>query len=162
MSQLLRMFANLPGNHLARADLDTVESSMFIDLLPADAREFFLTYGGGVFRFPPLTMHILPDALNRSVNERFKDEYLSQTFPYYDKCILFADAELDHFSLGLDLNQVRRGWVFGYEDEGRGVSANSYYIFRSFTEWLEDTIATKTPTGVRVPAASVLGPVLRP
>jgi hypothetical protein len=163
MSPLLKQFSEIPENRLEEAEVDSVDARKFGRLLPEDAREFFATFSSGFFYVVPLKLHLMRFSLDRSVNDLYVDDYYTHTFPYYDKCILFAGAEGSHFSFGLDLNEERRGWVFGYEDEGLGVSERSYYIFTTFSDFLENAIASTRvkPSGVEILASSSLGPVLR-
>jgi len=163
MNRLLQRFYEVPVNRLEKAELDSVDSTRFGSVLPGDAREFFATFSGGVFIVTPLELRIIHHALERSVNDWYVDDYYSQTFSYYDECILFASAVGYHFSSGLDLNEMRRGGVVGYEDEGLVVSKSSYYLLKSFSDWLEHAIAStrETPVSMNLLADSPLGPVLR-
>lgn len=163
IGDLLLQFESLPGNALQRRESLPLPPDGLWRLLPEGAREFFQTFSGGVFRWPPLKFHLIKGAASQCINEACYHPHFPQTYPYYDRCFLFAEAEGPHFAFGLDLNPERLGWVFAYEDEDPGVSDTSYYLYKSFQEWLQGNIDAvhATPTGKFVSGPDLIGPVLR-
>ncbi len=148
ISELVLMLERKDGSVLKRGQIDFASSRFPNDLeIPTDVDEFFSTVRGGDFCYPPLTCFFLEHAFHKNINDMFFDSMYTQRWERYNQCYVFADCEGPQFSFGIDLNTDDKfGWIFGYEDELLGVSDTSYYLFRSFTEWLEACVNSNEPT----------------